>query len=111
MTPLPPKQGLKRRGHNHCVVLLRSYDTTSTKTRIETFPPHPYCQRTSTCYDTTSTKTRIETGRVDKSCIGVFPVMTPLPPKQGLKRRAYFSVEKEKLKVMTPLPPKQGLKQ
>jgi len=60
MTPLPPKQGLKLPRLSGIGNRAMRYDTTSTKTRIETcwflrfsfFPP---------CYDTTSTKTRIET--------------------------------------------------
>jgi len=37
-------------------------------------------------------------------------VMTPLPPKQGLKLNT-GQILKPLLDVMTPLPPKQGLKQ
>jgi len=36
MTPLPPKQGLKRSQIVEILVEIRGYDTTSTKTRIET---------------------------------------------------------------------------
>jgi len=85
MTPLPPKQGLKHRKTDRVRTITVRYDTTSTKTRIETdhgrhslvgdnsvmtpLPPKqglkpdlPHAQKsTSGCYDTTSTKTRIET--------------------------------------------------
>jgi len=36
MTPLPPKQGLKQISALTRITRTRSYDTTSTKTRIET---------------------------------------------------------------------------
>jgi len=37
-------------------------------------------------------------------------VMTPLPPKQGLKHPKSLSMSRTSSIVMTPLPPKQGLK-
>jgi len=61
MTPLPPKQGLKLRREG------------------ERRP------RTTTGYDTTSTKTRIETNITTCAAGSEQIVMTPLPPKQGLK--------------------------
>jgi len=36
MTPLPPKQGLKRHHSSSNLLGFTGYDTTSTKTRIET---------------------------------------------------------------------------
>ena len=41
---------------------------------------------------------------------GKAEVMTPLPPKQGLKQHRISPADPKNL-VMTPLPPKQGLKQ
>jgi len=61
MTPLPPKQGLKQPKKSKGGKMPGSYDTTSTKTRIETFSPSIPSVRAPV-------------------------VMTPLPPKQGLKR-------------------------
>jgi len=116
MTPLPPKQGLKLPLLPHPHSPRQGYDTTSTKTRIETqfrtarfssggqgvmtpLPPKQGLKRSASFsalkksigYDTTSTKTRIETMRKWKISEGHYPVMTPLPPKQGLKlnRLAY----------------------
>jgi len=60
MTPLPPKQGLKRRFGISETVEAEGYDTTSTKTRIETITFTKIFSYNA-CYDTTSTKTRIET--------------------------------------------------
>jgi len=85
MTPLPPKQGLKP------------------------LSEVPLTRQEMARYDTTSTKTRIETREKPEAERSVHPVMTPLPPKQGLKhagirRRVFLAT------VMTPLPPKQGLK-
>jgi len=60
MTPLPPKQGLKQGFSLTMQSVAKGYDTTSTKTRIETTANHPP--------DTRQCR-----------------VMTPLPPKQGLK--------------------------
>jgi len=109
MTPLPPKQGLKpflsvRAG---CAIwsydttstktrietslervirkIERRYDTTSTKTRIETAFSEVNISGQDGCYDTTSTKTRIETPRSVVPSARHACVMTPLPPKQGLK--------------------------
>jgi len=84
MTPLPPKQGLK---------LFKDFGK-----------PVEYIR-----YDTTSTKTRIETDSRIVACIISLVVMTPLPPKQGLKldSNSFLRVRQY---VMTPLPPKQGLK-
>jgi len=61
MTPLPPKQGLKLFLTCTEPATGGSYDTTSTKTRIETTGRNE-SGLPSPCYDTTSTKTRIETG-------------------------------------------------
>jgi len=61
MTPLPPKQGLKQGGKMSIERQIECYDTTSTKTRIET-EMRRKLMMSETCYDTTSTKTRIETG-------------------------------------------------
>jgi len=85
MTPLPPKQGLKPEVDGVSVKGYIGYDTTSTKTRIETLHNYP---------------------------VGVilFEVMTPLPPKQGLKQNLTANVCPCHPRVMTPLPPKQGLK-
>jgi len=63
----------------------KSYDTTSTKTRIET-PVGNSKKYRPQGYDTTSTKTRIETNIPYSDCSRDTQVMTPLPPKQGLKR-------------------------
>jgi len=85
MTPLPPKQGLKQFLDHFTLKSTRRYDTTSTKTRIETHrmaTVEPGVSR----YDTTSTKTRIETVRQRRKNEKKYKVMTPLPPKQGLKR-------------------------
>jgi len=65
MTPLPPKQGLKQRAFGGNGIQPQSYDTTSTKTRIETGQAHTGATFPTLCYDTTSTKTRIETRRSD----------------------------------------------
>jgi len=85
MTPLPPKQGLKRQ------------------------QPPAVCPANGR-YDTTSTKTRIETDNSARRQYRRAKVMTPLPPKQGLKLVPII-LDLHFYTVMTPLPPKQGLKQ
>jgi len=62
MTPLPPKQGLKQSAYPLTGAQTKCYDTTSTKTRIETSQIRPPSVKWIR-YDTTSTKTRIETER------------------------------------------------
>jgi len=84
MTPLPPKQGLKLSRPVCPDSSGMSYDTTSTKTRIETRGSE-FCTRERESYDTTSTKTRIETSTSSPPQNIQCDVMTPLPPKQGLK--------------------------
>jgi len=133
MTPLPPKQGLKHLDEPFVRTGENRYDTTSTKTRIETLLSvdvqdcrtelwHHFHQNKdwnsemfisqnllSLRYDTTSTKTRIETTLSATWAPGRGGVMTPLPPKQGLKQFLIFQGI-QPFVVMTPLPPKQGLK-
>jgi len=93
MTPLPPKQGLKLPLQTKIAPNGKeSYDTTSTKTRIETTLPAWCCARQMNCYDTTSTKTRIETTLPAWCCARQMNVMTPLPPKQGLKLSVAISI-------------------
>jgi len=108
MTPLPPKQGLKRISHIRIVrVILRlwhHFHQNKDWNRLDEV------QRLfEVSYDTTSTKTRIETEFLLFSFLRPDHVMTPLPPKQGLKQNSNINIYPY-INVMTPLPPKQGLK-
>ena len=60
MIALPPKQGLKQSQQRIIKRSCLSYDSTSTKTRIET-GLSLVCLASRSRYDSTSTKTRIET--------------------------------------------------
>ena len=85
MIPLPLKQGLK---HRLCLSVGTNSD----------------------CYDSTSTKTRIETSGNRYNDVFERLVMIPLPLKQGLKRIPPVSLRSVSQSVMIPLPLKQGLK-
>ena len=61
MIPLPLKQGLKQQECKNIVFKNVSYDSTSTKTRIETGTIVALVRNGMLGYDSTSTKTRIET--------------------------------------------------
>ena len=61
MIPLPLKQGLKHENTLTVKGIVFCYDSTSTKTRIETPAGLFALIGGKTCYDSTSTKTRIET--------------------------------------------------
>ena len=84
MIPLPLKQGLKHQ------IILDKFETAG-------------------CYDSTSTKTRIETQPELISSFTALDVMIPLPLKQGLKPLVRVKT-KSGIIVMIPLPLKQGLK-
>jgi len=83
MTPLPPKQGLKQIDNNKDAPILDVMTPLPPKQGLKR-GKKSVSLHASVGYDTTSTKTRIETGDVNTWLVSA-DVMTPLPPKQGLK--------------------------
>ena len=85
MIALPPKQGLKPWVVSTALTHFAGYDSTSTKTRIETMHFRTFRTQSFQGYDSTSTKTRIETFNTSEFHFVNTMVMIALPPKQGLK--------------------------
>ena len=108
MTPLPPKQGLKRCSPARAISYAQCYDTTSTKTRIETSPLFLICSSLRMLWHHFHQNKdwnavgwvyppifrwlwhHFHQNKDWNSCGRYFfglptGVMTPLPPKQGLK--------------------------